>query len=93
VVDAPDYVIWRKMRGQTAEGLAADGNVNGTVDDPDFYVWRSQFGKPPGSGAGASLSAAVPEPTAMSLLLIALVLGPMAVRNRWKVGPVAGPPK
>jgi hypothetical protein len=80
VVDAPDYVVRRTTSGQMAAGLAADGNVNGTVGRRTL-VWRSQFGKPSGSGAGVSLSAAVPEPTAVGSPLIALVLVPMAAQS------------
>jgi hypothetical protein len=63
VVDAPDYVIWRKTRGQAGAALDADGDGNGIVDDHDLSVWQSQFGKPPGSGVGLVRFANVPEPT------------------------------
>ena len=74
VVDAPDYLIWRKTVGQSGFALAADGNGNGMIDPGDYNVWRSQFGKPPGSGAGsgASLSASVPEPAAVVLMISAV---------------------
>jgi len=58
VVDAPDYVVWRK-------GL-------GTIYTQDDYnVWRTNFGKPGGSGSGASPNAAVPEPATLVLLMFA----------------------
>ena len=48
IVDAADYVIWRK-------GL-------GTIyTQADYNVWRNQFGKSAGGGAGISTNAAVPE--------------------------------
>jgi hypothetical protein len=58
-VDAADYVVWRK-------GL-------GTTYTPDDYnTWRSQFGRTPGSATGDGLNgAAVPEPLAISLILVA----------------------
>jgi hypothetical protein len=50
VVDAADYLVWRK-------GL-------GTIYTPgDYDVWRSNFGQPAASGA-SSFSSAVPEPAA-----------------------------
>ncbi len=49
VVDAADYVAWRKTLGTT--GLAAytgaDGSGNGTIDLADYGVWRAHFGQTP----------------------------------------------
>ena len=44
IVDAADYVLWRKSLGSTTN-LAADGNHNGMVDNDDFELWRSTFGE------------------------------------------------
>lgn len=46
VVDAADYVVWRKTLGATGitPYSGADGNGNGMVDDADYGVWRSHFG-------------------------------------------------
>jgi hypothetical protein len=60
VVDASDYIVWRKTLGQIGGPLAADGNNNGQIDIGDFTVWRSHFGQPGGSGNSTSVS--VPEP-------------------------------
>jgi autotransporter-associated beta strand protein len=68
LVDAADYVIWRKSIGSFTN-LAADGNNNGLIDQADFNVWRSQLGQTAGSGAGATANAAVPEPATMVLLV------------------------
>jgi hypothetical protein len=62
VVDAPDYVVWRK-------GL-------GTIfTQSDYDVWRAHFGQTAGSGAAIPsanpLSAAVPEPATLVLLMLA----------------------
>jgi fibronectin-binding autotransporter adhesin len=43
IVDAPDYVLWRKTVGSTTN-LVADGNANGQVDSGEYDVWRSNFG-------------------------------------------------
>src|SRR5262249_34902769 len=70
VVDAADYVLWRKTLNQAGAGLPADGNGNGVVDQADYNIWRANFGKPGGSGAGAGIAASVPEPTALTLMLL-----------------------
>lgn len=72
VVDAADYTVWRNMVGQSGDGLAADGDLSGTVDGADFDLWQASFGAPSG-GAGALSRGAVPEPS--SLLLLAIAIG------------------
>jgi hypothetical protein len=67
VVDAADYIVWRKMLGQSGIGLAADGNGNSVVDQADYAVWQSNFGAVLGSGAG--FAANVPEPGSLLLIL------------------------
>jgi len=54
VVDAADYVLWRKNPG-----------VNYTEDD--YITWRTTFGQTADSGAGA-IRAAVPEPPCIAIL-------------------------
>jgi hypothetical protein len=61
VVDAADYVIWRKTLGLADTGLPADGNGNGSVDLDDYNVWRANFGRTSGSAAGTSVTT-VAEP-------------------------------
>jgi hypothetical protein len=57
-VDAADYVVWRKTNGSQT----------------NYTLWRSNFGKPPGSGAGATGSAgAVPEPATLVMLSTAML--------------------
>ena len=61
IVDAADYVVWRKTLNLPASpaGSGADGNQSGTIDDGDFAHWRARFGNVvSGIGSGA----AVPEP-------------------------------
>ncbi|HEY3393985.1 MAG TPA: hypothetical protein VGK58_14830, partial [Lacipirellulaceae bacterium] len=67
IVDAADYVIWRKKVGPGS--LQNEGGVSpGVVDAADYNFWRSRFGAT--SGAGAVLDgSAVPEP--IGLLLFA----------------------
>jgi hypothetical protein len=69
IVDAADYIVWRKTLGQTGNWFAADGN--GIVDNGDFDVWRAHFGQTAGSGAGASANIAFPEPATFALIMFA----------------------
>lgn len=67
-VDKADYVLWRNSIGQTGSGLAADGDGNWTIDNGDFNTWRAHFGMAvTSSGLGAG--AAVPEPSALLLII------------------------
>jgi hypothetical protein len=74
IVDAADYVIWRKSLGQAVTYFSgADGDGSGAVDDGDRAVWQSRFG---GAAAGAaSYAASVPEPATAMLILAALMGG------------------
>ena len=68
VVDAADYVVWRKGLGTT-------------YSPSDRILWRSQFGLSiPGAGAGSGeggepVHAAVPEPAGFVLLALGLIVG------------------
>jgi glucose/arabinose dehydrogenase len=62
VVDARDYVVWRKGFGTQ-------------YDEADYTTWRKNFGlslAPAGAGSG------VPEPAAMLMLVIALLASQFA---------------
>ena len=61
-VDTADYVVWRK--GGPLQNDATTG-----VQPEDYDVWRRNFGQTCGSGSGASVNAAVPEPTTLALLM------------------------
>ncbi|MEX0612713.1 MAG: CRTAC1 family protein, partial [Pirellulales bacterium] len=60
-IDSADYVAWRKI------------GING---QQGYNVWRANFGamSPPGSGSGLGSSAAVPEPSGLLIMTLALVL-------------------
>ncbi|MCI0491771.1 MAG: PEP-CTERM sorting domain-containing protein, partial [Planctomycetes bacterium] len=74
-VDASDYTLWRDTLGQTVEvGSGADSNRNGLIDQADYDVWKARFGAQAPSGMGASSSTAVPEPSAMLLAAMAVLL-------------------
>jgi PEP-CTERM motif len=72
-VDAADYVVWRENEG-TTNSLPNDNGIGGTVGQAQYDLWRVQFGESVPGGAGASATAAVPEP-ATYLLLIAAAAG------------------
>jgi hypothetical protein len=76
-VDAGDYAVWRNSLGSTTN-LAADGNRNGVADQADYTFWRSRFGAT-ASGQATPAGGAVPEPTTMMDLLVAVaVVGSIA---------------
>jgi hypothetical protein len=81
VVDAADYVIWRKTLGQPVamNGDGADGNSNGSIDPGDYDVWRMNFGLVVSAPASGAKTAAVPEPASCVLMLFAALL---ALRSR-----------
>jgi hypothetical protein len=59
-LDAADYVLWRKSPSTYG------GNPSG------YNTWRANFGQTAGSGSGATPNAAVPEPTTVKLLFLAV---------------------
>jgi hypothetical protein len=73
IVDAADYVVWRKTLNQPAvpAGSGADGDADGTIDPGDYDFWSARFGDVvAGAGGGAT---SVPEPGTAGLLLFGLL--------------------
>jgi hypothetical protein len=73
IVDAADYVIWRKNVGQPSQTLPND-TTGVIVGDAQYNLWRSNFGSTtavPGSGS-ALAGSAVPEPSPIGLLMLGL---------------------
>jgi hypothetical protein len=71
IVDAADYVVWRKGLGTTYR-------------QADYDVWRAHFGQTAGGGAAlpsAEPLSAVPEPTSCVLMVIAAVA--VFIRRSW----------
>jgi hypothetical protein len=85
-VDAADYVVWRKMLGETGADLAADGNADQAVDNGDYGVWQTHFGQAAIGGAADNLTSPardiIPEPTGSVLYLIAGLIFATALRGR-----------
>jgi hypothetical protein len=78
VIDAADYVVWRAALANGSMSLTNDPTP-GTVDDSDYNYWREHFGETLGGGIGsdAGVVEAVPEPSAVTSVLVgfgALVL-------------------
>ncbi len=66
IVDAADYVVWRKT--------AIDGQQG-------YDTWRAHFGQATGSGSGVA-AASVPEPTSNILLAVAFLLAVLLTATR-----------
>jgi hypothetical protein len=77
VVDAADYVLWRK-----GGPLQNEVDTPGTVNAADYTEWRARFGNPPGSGSVLGGGTAVPEPTSIGLVML---MGLMATSSRRSV--------
>jgi hypothetical protein len=79
-VDQQDYTVWRIVFGSKNFPMA-DGNHNGVVDAGDYTVWRDHLGASLGSGAGATVPTAVPEPSATLICWFSLTL--LATKTWW----------
>ena len=72
IVDAADYVIWRKNEGTT--NVLPHDPTGGTIGTAQYDQWHSNFGTS-ATGSGASLgAAAVPEPATWVLVLFTIPL-------------------
>jgi hypothetical protein len=84
VVNASDYVSWRKTFGGTV--LPNETVTPGSVDAADYTEWRAHFGTDytqittiidnvrfvnAGTGSGALTSPGVPEPSSAVLAIVA----------------------
>jgi hypothetical protein len=70
IVDAADYVVWRKTSGQV--GLmpysGADGSGDGEITDTDYGVWQLNFGATIGGAAASGEQGATAEDLHSDLL-------------------------
>jgi hypothetical protein len=74
VVDAIDYVVWRKNLGTNVQLLnEVPGTTPGSVTSEDYVAWRARFGNPSGSGSELG-SMIIPEPTGACLATIGLLI-------------------
>jgi hypothetical protein len=65
IVDAADYVVWRKNLG-TNNTLPNDDSP-GSVLPVDYDKWKANFGK---TSSGSALAQAVPEPGTLAAMLL-----------------------
>ena len=79
VVDAADYVQWRKSL--TTQDPLANDPLGLPIDQDQYDQWRANFGNTSGSGSFTGNSA-VPEPTSVMLLFLAIVGGMLIGRSR-----------
>jgi hypothetical protein len=80
IVDASDYVVWRKTFGaDVPDWTGADGNGDGTIDENDLAVWKANFGSTI-AGSGSISGTAVPEPA--SLALVSMTMLAFGFRHR-----------
>jgi autotransporter-associated beta strand protein len=74
VVDAADYVLWRRLNPATGVQLQNEvtGVSPGDVANDDYDAWRARFGNVSGAGAGSGLGGAegVPEPSSLMLIVL-----------------------
>ena len=75
-VDGNDFLIWQRGLGVGTDNATGDANDSGVVDAADLAIWQSQFGTSAVAAAGA-----VPEPTAVALLLSGALAG-LGLRRR-----------
>ena len=82
IVDAADYTVWRDSFGQMGDDLPADGDNDDEVTVLDYDIWKAHYGSmmsEGGAGGNAAASSAehqcaVPEPTAIQIYLMTLLL-------------------
>jgi hypothetical protein len=87
IVDAPDYVLWRKSLTQSGNALAADGDGDHAITQADFDIWRTNYGKiPGGSGSGSVAGTTVPEPASLLMLTIGSLT--VIARRRMRLAPM-----
>jgi prepilin-type N-terminal cleavage/methylation domain-containing protein len=60
IVDAADYVVWRRTFGEIGSNLAADGSGDNRINAADYEIWRANFGAIVHGGRSLHV---VPEPT------------------------------
>jgi autotransporter-associated beta strand protein len=73
IVDARDYVVWRKNVGQPSQTLPND-TTGAIIGQPQLNLWRANFGNTTAVPGGGSIvnGGAIPEPSSIGLLALGL---------------------
>jgi autotransporter-associated beta strand protein len=80
VVDAADYVMWRKL-SPNPTGPALPNDDSPGVNTDDYDRWVEQFGESSAGSGGNNTTGQVPEPTG-AVLVVAVLLAAGATRRR-----------
>ena len=74
-VDGADFLEWQRQNGSVVMKYhGADGNGDGRIDAADFTVWTDNFGAGgiPANTTPGTISAAVPEPKGLGIVVCLL---------------------
>jgi hypothetical protein len=71
VVDAADYIVWRKNNGTT--NVLPNDTIGGTIDEDQYNLWKANFGSVPASASLLSPST-VPEPSSWVFAAVTALL-------------------
>jgi hypothetical protein len=81
-VDPTDLAIWKNAFNLNQLG---DADGDNDSDGADFLLWQQQFGSAPAVAVAQPAAAAVPEPSAMALLMTAMAgIGWRRSRDRFR---------
>lgn len=85
VVDLADYTIWRNNLGGDNNALSGNGDESGgsmgVVDAADYEYWKANFGRDYTGLMTGTVVAAVPEPGAVALAVLAATLVGLCCRR------------
>lgn len=85
VVNAADYTVWRDNLG-AREGTLPNDVDGGDITSQQYLTWRSNFGATALEDGAGSFAGHIPEPTAVSLVGLAISLSLVGRRYRvWRV--------
>jgi len=79
VINAADYTVWRNALGG---GTIPNDPTGGVATQEDYDYWKVNFGATLELGAGASSAVSVPEPGALTLLLLLMTASIVGLPRR-----------